>query len=72
MTQIHGTAAMPIHLIATIDFQARATVAQYVALIGEEVAGNLEGIARARLEKRRRQYQSDAAVHQAYVQVTTG
>ena len=32
----------------------RATVAQYVALVGEEVAANLEGIARARLEKRPR------------------
>ena len=50
----------------------RATVRQYVALVGEEVAANLEGIARARLEKRPRQYQSDAAVHQAYMQATSG
>ena len=50
----------------------RATMTQYVALVGEEVAVNLEGIARARLEKRPRQYQSDAAVHQAYMRATTG
>ena len=50
----------------------RTTMAQYVALIGEEMAANLEGIARARMEKRPRQYQSDATVHQAYMQVTVG
>ena len=50
----------------------RATVAQYAALVGEEVAWNLEGIARARLEKRPRQYQSDAAVHQSFMKATTG
>ena len=50
----------------------RATVAEYVALIGEDVAWNLEGIARARLEKRPRQYQSDAAVHQTFMKATTG
>ena len=50
----------------------RATLQQYVSLVGTEVALNLEGIARARLEKRPRQYQSDAAVHQAYMQTTTG
>ena len=45
---------------------------QYVAIVGQDVAANLEGIASARLEKRPRQYQSDAAVHQAYMQATTG
>ena len=45
----------------------RATVAQYAALVGEEVAWNLECIARARLEKRPREYQSDAAVHQSFM-----
>jgi len=50
----------------------RATVQQYTSLIGVDVAVNLEAVARARLEKRPRQYQSDAEVHQAYVQVTTG
>ena len=50
----------------------RATLQQYVALVGEEVAVNLEGIARARLEKRPRQYQSDASVHQTYMQATSG
>lgn len=49
----------------------RATVQQYTSLIGVDVAVNLEGVARARLEKRPRQYQSDAEVHQAYIQVTT-
>ena len=41
-------------------------------LLYVQVASNLEGIARARLEKRPRQYQSDAAVHQAYMQATSG
>jgi hypothetical protein len=50
----------------------RATLQQYVALVGEEVAVNLEGIARARLEKKPRQYQSDASVHQTYMQATSG
>ena len=35
----------------------RCTMQQYVALVAEEVAQNLEGLARARLEKRPRQYQ---------------
>ncbi|HIE68667.1 MAG TPA: hypothetical protein EYP98_00100, partial [Planctomycetes bacterium] len=50
----------------------RATVEHYVALVGWEVAVNLEAVARARLEKRPRQYQTDAAVHQAYVRATSG
>jgi len=50
----------------------RATVEEYVAIIGQEVAVNLEGIARARLEKKPRQYQVDAAVHAAHIKVTTG
>ena len=50
----------------------RATVKQYAAIVGLQVAKNLEGLARARLEKRPRQYQSDAAVHQAYLRMTTG
>ena len=41
----------------------RATMRQYVSLIGEDAAANLEGDARARLQKHPRQYQSDAAVH---------
>jgi len=53
-------------------FEPRCTMKQYVALVGQDVAANLEGIASARLEKRPRQYQSDAAVHQAYMQATTG
>ena len=50
----------------------RATVREYTSLIGEDVAANLEAIARARKERRPRQYQSDAAVHEAYLKVTTG
>ena len=50
----------------------RATVEQYTSLIGVEVAANLEAIARARQEKRPRLYQSDAAVHQAFIQARTG
>ena len=42
------------------------------AHIGVAVAANLEGIARARLEKKPRQYQSDAAVHQACIHATSG
>ena len=45
---------------------------QYAAIVGLQVAQNLEGLARARLEKRPRQYQSDAAVHQAYLRMTAG
>lgn len=50
----------------------RCTVKQYVALVGQRVAWNLEGLASARLEKRPRQYQNDAAVHQVYMQATSG
>lgn len=50
----------------------RCTVKQYGALVGQDVAWNLEAIASARLEKRPRQYQSDASVHQAYMQATSG
>ena len=50
----------------------RATVELYTALVGEDVAANLEGLARARMEKPPRQYQTDAAIHQAYMKSTTG
>ena len=50
----------------------RPTVAQYAALLSTQVACNLEGIAGARLERRPRQYQSDASSHQAYMKATTG
>lgn len=50
----------------------RATVQQYTALIGEEVAYNLEGLARARVEKHKRMYQTDQEIHQQYVKMTTG
>jgi hypothetical protein len=47
----------------------RVSMAQYVALVGMDVAENLEGIARARMDKKPRHYQSAAAIHQAYMQV---
>ena len=50
----------------------RASMASYVALIGEDVALNLEGLARARVEKHPRAYQTDAQVHQAYMKATSG
>ena len=50
----------------------RATVAQYAALLSTQVASNLEGIARARFERRPRQSQSGASVHQAYMKATSG
>ncbi|MCP4208139.1 MAG: hypothetical protein GY767_13960, partial [Shimia sp.] len=50
----------------------RATVDHYVALIGEDVALNLEGLARARVEKHPRAYQTDAQVHQVYMKATSG
>ena len=45
---------------------------QYGALIGEEVASHLEGLARARVEKHKRMYQTDQEIHEQYVKLTTG
>ena len=50
----------------------RMDLAQYVALVGVDVAENLEGIARARMDKKPRHYQTAAAIHQAYMQVISG
>ena len=50
----------------------RATVRQYAALIAQKVHSNLEGLARARLEKRPRPYQTDAEMHQSYLTATSG
>ena len=50
----------------------RATVLQYGALIGEEVASHLEGLARARMEKHKRLYQTDQEIHEQYVKLATG
>ena len=52
--------------------KTRATVSEYVAIIGQDVAVNLEGLAVARLDKKPRQYQTDAHIHQAYMQATAG
>ena len=50
----------------------RATVAHYVAINGQEVSTNLEGIARARAEKHPKLRETDAKVHEAYLRATTG
>ena len=50
----------------------RATVCQYAALMGEIVATNLEGLARARLEKKPRAHQTHAEIHQSYIVATSG
>ena len=50
----------------------RATMAQYVAIVGRDVALNLEGLALARVEKPKRMYQTDAEIHQHYIETTGG
>ena len=50
----------------------RATVAQYVAIVGAEVAINLEGLACARVEKPKKQRETDAHVQEAYMKLTSG
>ena len=52
--------------------KARATVGQYSALVGEQVADNLEGIARARLQKPPRAYQTDAEIHADFTTQVVG
>ena len=50
----------------------RATVAQYVAIAGEEVAINLEGLACARVDKPKKQRETDAHDQEAYMKLTNG
>lgn len=50
----------------------RVTVSQYSALIGEEVALNLEGLARARVDKPAKRREIDIDAHEAYLQFTSG
>ena len=50
----------------------RATMQQYASIIGQEVAANLEGLARARLEKHPRAYQTDAEIHESYTKIVYG
>ena len=50
----------------------RATVTQYVALVGEEVAVNLESLACARVEKPKKRRVTDAHVQEAYQKLTSG
>ena len=50
----------------------RVTVQQYSALVGEDVAYHLEALARARVEKHKRMYQTDQEIHQHFVKMTTG
>ena len=52
--------------------KSRATVQQYAALIAQRVMAHLEGLASAWLEKRPRPYQTDAEIHQSYIQATSG
>ena len=50
----------------------RATVKQYAALVAQRVQAHLEGLARARVEKRPRAYTTDAEIHQSYITATSG
>ena len=50
----------------------RATVTQYVALVGEDVAINLEGLACARVDKPKKRRETDAHVQEAYMKLTSG
>ena len=50
----------------------RASVEEYVALIGDAVALNLDSLARARVENKQRQYRTDAEIVQAYATSITG
>lgn len=45
---------------------------QYVAIVGEEVAINLQGLASARVEKHNKQMETDAYVKYAYMILTCG
>ena len=59
----------------SIDYDARtprASVRQYSSLIGERVATNLEGLARARHEKPTKRREEDAHVHESYIKMTIG
>ena len=58
-----------------IDHDARkdrATVAQYSALVRDEVAQNLKGLARARLEKHAKPTETNAKINEAYIKMTSG
>ena len=50
----------------------RASVEEYVAVVGDAVALNLDGVARSRVERKQRQYRTDAEIVQAYVTSITG
>lgn len=50
---------------------ARCTVAQYSCLLASERISNLEGIARARLEKPQKRRDLDAQVHEEYSKLAT-
>ena len=70
-----GDTEMPPDASEILDHDAdkpRATIEQYVALMGNEVACNLEGLARARIEKHAKRRDTDAQIHEAYMRVTTG
>ena len=63
---------MPEGKRSTARGKPRATVEQYTSIIAEEVSENLEGLARARLEKPPRAYQTDAEIHEQYTRIVHG
>ena len=50
----------------------RAGMHEYVAIIGEDVADNLEGLALARTDKKQRQYRDDAVILQSFIATVSG
>ena len=47
-------------------------MAQYVAIVGRDVALNLEGLALARVSKPKRMYQTDAEIHRHFFEASGG
>ena len=77
--ELEETRCYDVHDVPDVEQQPdhdhdkpRATVAQYVAVVGHSVALNLDGLAQARVEKHPRAYQTDAQVHEVYIQATSG
>ena len=53
-------------------FKPRAIVADYVALVGQDVAENLEGLALARTDSKDRQYRDDATILSGFIATASG